>query len=228
MHPPSAPTSPSTEAPDYTPEQIEAGRLLFARPVTFMKSAVSLDTLPPMGPPEICFAGRSNVGKSTLINALTGQNGLARASNMPGRTQELNYFDASDRLHLVDLPGYGYAQAPKAKVEAWTRLTRQFLRGRATLRRAFVLIDSRHGLKPVDRDLMDMLDETAVTYQLVLTKADKLKKGQLARMLDATRAAVAKRPAAFPVVQPTSSEKGLGLPQLRAEIASLALPDEAV
>ena len=213
---------------EYTSEQIEDGRLLFARPVTFMLSAVSLDTLPPMGPPEVCFAGRSNVGKSTLINALTNRNGLARASNTPGRTQELNYFDASGRLRLVDLPGYGFAKAPKAKVEAWTRLTRQFLRGRATLRRVFVLVDSRHGLKPVDVELMDMLDDTAVTYQIVLTKADKLKKGQLARVLDATRTAVAKRPAAFPVVQPTSSEKGLGLPQLRAEIASLALPADAV
>ena len=209
---------------EYTSEQIEDGRLLFARPVTFVLSAVSLDTLPPMGPPEVCFAGRSNVGKSTLINALTNQNGLARASNTPGRTQELNYFDASGRLNLVDLPGYGFAKAPKAKVEAWTRLTRQFLRGRATLRRVFVLIDSRHGLKPVDLELMDMLDDTAVTYQIVLTKADKLKKGQLARVLEATQKAVAKRPAAFPIVQPTSSEKGLGLPQLRAEIASLALP----
>ncbi|MEL7232691.1 MAG: ribosome biogenesis GTP-binding protein YihA/YsxC [Pseudomonadota bacterium] len=207
---------------------IEDGRLLFARPVTFIKSAVSLDTLPPMGPPEVCFAGRSNVGKSTLINALTNQNGLARASNTPGRTQELNYFNAQDRLFLVDLPGYGFAKAPKAKVAAWTKLTRQFLRGRATLRRVFVLIDSRHGLKPVDIDLMDMLDETAVTYQLVLTKADKLKKGQLARVIEATQAAIAKRPAAFPIVQPTSSEKGLGIAALRAEIASLAEADHAV
>ena len=208
----------------FTAEQIEDGRLLFARPVTFVTSAVSLDTLPPMGPPEVCFAGRSNVGKSTLINALTNQNGLARASNTPGRTQELNYFDAQGRLFLVDLPGYGYAQAPKAKVAAWTALTRAFLRGRATLRRVFVLVDSRHGLKPVDTDLMDMLDETAVTYQLVLTKADKLKKGQLARVVDATQAAIAKRPAAFPTVAVTSSEKGLGLAELRAEIASLAEP----
>jgi GTP-binding protein len=213
--------------------QIEEGRLLFARPVTFVTSAVSLNTLPPMGPPEVCFAGRSNVGKSTLINALTNQNGLARASNTPGRTQELNYFNApkkggGSRLYLVDLPGYGFAKAPKAKVAAWTKLTRQFLRGRATLRRVFVLIDSRHGLKPVDTDLMDMLDETAVTYQLVLTKADKLKKGQLANVVEATQAAIAKRPAAFPIIQPTSSEKGLGIASLRAEIASLAEPDHAV
>ncbi|MGB6230173.1 MAG: ribosome biogenesis GTP-binding protein YihA/YsxC [Litorimonas sp.] len=211
--------------PDHTPEQIEAGRLLFARPIEFVKSAVSLDTLPLMGPPEVCFAGRSNVGKSTLINALTNQGGLARASNTPGRTQELNYFDAQGRLFLVDLPGYGYAKAPKYKVERWTRLTRDFLRGRATLRRVFVLVDSRHGLKPVDLELMDMLDETAVTYQIVLTKADKPKKGQLARLVESTRAAIAKRPAAFPTVALTSSEKGTGLAQLRAEIATLAEPD---
>ena len=215
--------------PAYSSEQIEDGRLLFARPITFMRSAVSLDTLPPMGPPEVCFAGRSNVGKSTLINALTGQHGLARASNTPGRTQELNYFFAGEqlstaRLFLVDLPGYGYAKAPKHKVAAWTKLTRAFLRGRATLRRVFVLVDSRHGLKPVDLELMDMLDEAAVTYQLVLTKTDKLKKGQLARMEEQTLKAITKRPAAFPVLALTSSEKRYGLDELRAEIAGLALP----
>jgi GTP-binding protein len=209
----------------YDEAQIEDGRLLFARPVTFVKSAVSLETLPPMGPPEVCFAGRSNVGKSTLINALTNHHGLARASNTPGRTQELNYFDAQGRLYLVDLPGYGFAKAPKYKVAAWTALTRAFLRGRATLRRVFVLIDSRHGIKPVDLELMDMLDETAVTYQIVLTKADKLKKGQQARVREATQALLAKRPAAFPHVALTSSDKGLGLAELRAEIASLADSD---
>ncbi|MGB3457340.1 MAG: ribosome biogenesis GTP-binding protein YihA/YsxC [Litorimonas sp.] len=214
--------------PAYSDAQIEAGRLLFARPVDFVKSAVSLETLPPMGPPEVCFAGRSNVGKSSLINALTNHAGLARASNTPGRTQELNYFDAQGRLFLVDLPGYGFAKAPKHKVQAWTRLTRAFLRGRATLRRVFILVDSRHGLKPVDLELMDMLDETAVTYQVVLTKTDKLKKGQLARVSESTQAALAKRPAAFPAIALTSSEKGTGLHELRAEIASLALPEEAV
>lgn len=219
---------PLLTEPTYTSEQIEAGRLLFARPITFMKSAVSLDTLPPMGPPEVCFAGRSNVGKSTLINALTNHAGLARASNTPGRTQELNYFDAQGRLYVVDLPGYGYAKAPKYKVEAWTKLTRAFLRGRATLRRIFVLVDSRHGLKPVDLELMDMLDETAVTYQIVLTKTDKLKKGQLARVQAQTAQSIAKRPAAFPVISLTSSEKGQGMAELRAEIASLALPEDAV
>ncbi len=213
---------------EYNSEQIEDGRLLFARPVTFMKSAVSLETLPPMGLTEVCFAGRSNVGKSTLINALTNQSGLARASNTPGRTQELNYFSAQDRLYLVDLPGYGYAKAPKHKIAAWNKLTRAFLRGRATLRRVFVLVDSRHGLMPVDQELMDMLDETAVTYQVVLTKADKLKKGQLARVHAETAKKLAKRPAAFPVVALTSADKGLGMPELRAEIASLALPIEAL
>ncbi|GHA87099.1 putative GTP-binding protein EngB [Algimonas arctica] len=218
---------------EYTRAQKEAGRLLFAREVTFMKSAVSLDTLPPMGPPEICFAGRSNVGKSTLINALTNHHGLARASNTPGRTQELNYFacntaDGRPRLYVVDLPGYGFAKAPKYKVAAWTKLTREFLRGRATLRRIFLLVDSRHGLKDVDLELMDMLDETAVIYQVVLTKSDKIKTGQLARVQAATLAAIAKRPAAFPVVAVTSSEKGLGMPELRAEIATLALSDQGL
>jgi len=213
---------------EYSRDQKEAGRLLFERPVTFMKSCVSLDTLPPMGPPEICFAGRSNVGKSTLINALTNHHGLARASNTPGRTQELNYFSAQDRLYVVDLPGYGYAKAPKYKVAAWTKLTREFLRGRATLRRIFILIDSRHGLKDVDLELMDMLDETAVTYQVVLTKSDKIKKGQLTRAQTATLAAIAKRPAAFPFVAVTSSEKNLGIVELRAEIATLALSEQAL
>lgn len=189
---------------------------------------MSLDTLPPMGPPEVCFAGRSNVGKSTLINALTNHHGLARASNTPGRTQELNYFSAQDRLYVVDLPGYGYAKAPKYKVAAWTKLTREFLRGRATLRRIFILIDSRHGLKDVDLELMDMLDETAVIYQVVLTKSDKIKKGQLTRVHDATLAAIAKRPAAFPAVAVTSSEKNLGIVELRAEIATLALTNQAL
>lgn len=216
---------PSEAEVRFTDAQIEDGRLLFARPIDFVKSAVSLETLPPMDRPEVCFAGRSNVGKSTLINALTGQGALARASNTPGRTQELNYFDAQGRLYLVDLPGYGFAKAPKYKVERWTKLTRAFLRGRATLRRVFVLIDSRHGLKPVDLELLDMLDETAVTYQLVLTKADKLKKGQLARVHEATQKAIAKRPAAFPVVAQTSSDKGTGLAELRAEIATLADPE---
>ena len=209
---------------EFSKPQIEAGRLLFARDVTFMLSAVSLETLPPARLPEICFAGRSNVGKSSLINALTNRKGLARASNTPGRTRELNYFNVDDRLFVVDLPGYGYAKASKSDIARWTKLTRQFLFGRASLRRVFLLIDSRHGLKDSDLDLMAMLDETAVTYQLILTKTDKLKKGQLDKVLTKTQTAIAKRPAAFPQIINTSSETKKGLDELRAEIATLAMP----
>ena len=204
--------------------QIEAGRLLFARDVTFMLSAVSLETLPSARLPEICFAGRSNVGKSSLINALTNRKGLARASNTPGRTRELNYFNVDERLFVVDLPGYGYAKASKTDIARWTKLTRQFLFGRASLRRVFLLIDSRHGLKGSDLELMAMLDETAVTYQLILTKIDKLKKGELDKVMMSTEKAIARRPAAFPQIINTSSETKNGLNLLRAEIASLALP----
>ena len=209
---------------EFSKPQIEAGRLLFARDVTFMLSAVSLETLPPARLPEICFAGRSNVGKSSLINALTNRKGLARASNTPGRTRELNYFNVDDRLFMVDLPGYGYAKASKSDIARWTKLTRQFLFGRASLRRVFLLIDSRHGLKDSDLDLMAMLDETAVTYQLILTKTDKLKKGQLDKVLTKTQTAIAKRPAAFPQIINTSSETKKGLDELKAEIATLAMP----
>jgi len=208
---------------DPTKSQIEAGRLLFARDVTFMLSAVSLETLPPARLPEICFAGRSNVGKSSLINALTNRKGLARASNTPGRTRELNYFNVDERLFIVDLPGYGYAKASKADIARWTKLTRAFLFGRASLRRVFLLIDSRHGLKDSDLELMAMLDETAVIYQLILTKTDKLKKGQLDKVLSKTQIAIAKRPAAFSQIINTSSESKKGLDLLRAEIAALAL-----
>ncbi len=209
---------------DLSKSQVEAGRLLFARDVTFMLSAVSLETLPPARLPEICFAGRSNVGKSSLINALTNRKGLARASNTPGRTRELNYFNVDERLFVVDLPGYGYARASKTDIARWTKLTRQFLFGRASLRRVFLLIDSRHGLKESDLELMAMLDETAVTYQLILTKVDKLKKGELDKVVERTEKSVAKRPAAFPKIINTSSETKNGLDLLRAEIASLALP----
>ena len=214
----------SDERSELTKRDIEAGRLLFARDVTFMLSAVSLDTLPPARLPEICFAGRSNVGKSSLINALTNRKGLARASNTPGRTRELNYFNVDERLFVVDLPGYGYAKASKSDIARWTKLTRQFLFGRASLRRVFLLIDSRHGVKESDLELMGMLDETAVTYQLVLTKVDKLKKGELEKVLAKTMKVIAKRPAAFPEIICTSSEKKRGLDELRAEIVSLALP----
>ncbi len=204
--------------------QIEDGRLLFARDVDFMRSAVSLETLPPPDLPEICFAGRSNVGKSSLINALTNRKGIARASNTPGRTRELNYFNIDGRLFMVDLPGFGYAKASKADISRWQTLTRAYLRGRAGLRRVFLLIDSRHGVKPPDIEVMEMLDETAVTYQLILTKIDKLKKGELIKVTDKTINFIAKRPAAFPDVIQTSSEKKDGLDLLRAEIATLALP----
>lgn len=214
----------SDEASGLTKRDIEAGRLLFARDVTFMLSAVSLDTLPPARLPEICFAGRSNVGKSSLINAITNRKGLARASNTPGRTRELNYFNVDERLFIVDLPGYGYAKASKSDIARWTKLTRAFLFGRASLRRVFLLIDSRHGLKESDLELMGMLDETAVTYQVVMTKVDKLKKGELEKVLGKTQKAIAKRPAAFPEIICTSSEKKDGLNELRAEIVGLALP----
>lgn len=208
--------------------RLEAGRKLFAGDVTFMLSVVGMEHLPEPGVPEVCFAGRSNVGKSTLINALTNRKGLARASNTPGRTQELNFFNLGDRIRLVDLPGYGYAKATKSVVEKWTRLTKQYLRGRADLRRIFLLIDSRHGLKPTDLEIMDMLDEVAVIYQIVLTKSDKLKPGQLHKVVEATQKAIKKRPAAFPYLIATSSEKREGLDLIQAEIVSLALSADQV
>lgn len=220
--------APLATTPEFTDAQIEAGRLLFAREVLFMLSVVNLDGLPPPDRPEICFAGRSNVGKSSLINALTNRKGLARASNTPGRTRELNYFNVDDRLNLVDLPGYGYARAPKTQISNWTRLTRSFLRGRAGLRRVFLLIDSRHGIKPSDVELMEMLDDAAVTYQLVLTKTDKIKRGELDKVMRRTSRTINKRPAAHPELMVTSSEKNTGLEDLRAEIATLALPRAAV
>jgi len=207
-----------------TPAQLEDGRLLFARDVDFMRSAVSLETLPPPDLPEVCFAGRSNVGKSSLINALTNRKGLARASNTPGRTRELNYFNVDGRLFVVDLPGFGYARASKTDIARWQILTKAYLRGRGGLRRVFLLIDSRHGIKPLDIEVMDMLDETAVTYQLILTKTDKIKKEELSKVSEKTQKFIAKRPAAFPFIVETSSEKKDGLDILRAEIASLALP----
>jgi len=214
--------------PDFTPEQIEAGRILFARPVSFMLSVVKMASLPPPDRPEVCFAGRSNVGKSSLINALTHQKNLARASNTPGRTRELNYFNADDRLRIVDLPGYGYARASKVDIANWTHLTRQFLAGRAPLRRVFLLIDSRHGLKENDREIMAMLDETAVPYQIILTKIDKIKPPERLKVTLRTQDKIAKRPAAHPRLITTSSVKKNGLDSLRAEIAALALPDHRV
>lgn len=225
---PSEPKGVLASIPEFTPKQIEDGRLLFAREVEFMLSVVNLDSLPPANRPEICFAGRSNVGKSSLINALTNRKGLARASNTPGRTRELNYFNVHDRLNVVDLPGYGYAKASKSDIKGWTQLTRAYLRGRAGLRRVFLLIDSRHGVKESDIELMVMLDEAAVTYQLVLTKIDKKSKTDLDKIMRQTSRKIAKRPAAHPELMVTSSEKKTGLDLLRAEIATLALPKPAI
>lgn len=199
----------------------EKGRLLFAGETEFVKGVVAMDGLPPADRMEVCFAGRSNVGKSTLINALTGMKALARASNTPGRTQEINYFTAGDDHYLVDLPGYGYANAPLPVVEKWQRLLKQYLSGRQTLRRAFVLIDARHGVKKVDDEIMSLLDSSAVTFQCVLTKADKVKEAERAKILDQVRAALAKHPAAYPEIVVTSSEKGWGIPTLRAIISTL-------
>lgn len=203
--------------------RIEAGRLLFAGQIEFERGVVSMDALPDSDLPEVAFAGRSNVGKSSLINALTGRLKLARASTEPGRTRELNFFRMDDRLRLVDLPGYGFARAPKAEIARWIALTRDYLRGRPSLKRVILLIDARHGVKPHDRDVMDVLDTAAVNYQLVLTKADKIKPSELGGTIAATQASIAKRPAGHPVVIASSAETGLGIEQLRAEIAALAL-----
>ena len=210
---------PIAEDPDAA--VLEQGRLLFAGETEFVKGVVAMSGLPPADRMEVCFAGRSNVGKSSLINALTGRRGLARASNTPGRTQEINYFTAGDTHYLVDLPGYGYANAPVAVVEKWQRLLRQYLSGRQTLRRAFVLIDARHGIKAVDQEILSLLDSAAVTFQVVLTKADKVKEKERDRVLDAVRKRLSAHPAAFPELIVTSSEKGWGIPTLRAIIATL-------
>jgi GTP-binding protein len=200
---------------------IEVGRMLFAGETTFVKGVVAMDGLPPADRIEVCFAGRSNVGKSSLINALTGRKGLARASNTPGRTQEINFFTAGD-IYVVDLPGYGFANAPVAVVEKWQRLLKQYLQGRQTLRRVFVLIDARHGAKAVDEEIMSLLDASAVTFQVVMTKVDKLRGDALAESLAKTRAALVKHPAAYPELILTSAEKGEGIPTLRAIIAGIS------
>lgn len=206
---------------NFEDEEIEQGRKLFAGPVDFLKGVVAMDGLPPDDRIEVCFAGRSNVGKSSLINAITRRKGLARASNTPGRTQEINFFTMGDDRYLVDLPGYGFANAPVAVVEKWQRLLKAYLSGRPNLRRAFVLIDSRHGVKQVDEDIMALLDRAAVPFQAVLTKTDKLKVGALDKVLDQVRGKLSKHPAAFPELIVTSSEKGDGVPTLRAAIAGI-------
>jgi len=211
----------------YTEAEIESGRLLFAREAEFIIGAARLEQLPAGDRFEICFAGRSNVGKSSLINALTGRKNLARASNTPGRTQQLNYFalshpDITD-LYLVDLPGYGYAKAPKSEVKRWQGVLRGYLSGRASLRRCFLLIDSRHGVKAVDTEIMDMLDTAAVSYQTVLTKADKVKASALDKVIEVTAKTIGKRPAAYPQLIITSAEQQEGIEDLRAAIVRLAL-----
>ncbi|MFC3078784.1 ribosome biogenesis GTP-binding protein YihA/YsxC [Phenylobacterium terrae] len=204
--------------PAFTDEELEAARVLFARPAVFALGVVQMEGLPPPDLPEVAFAGRSNVGKSSLINALTGRKDLARASNEPGRTREVNIFVLDEKIRLVDLPGYGWAKASKAAVKKFQNLGRSYLRGRPNLKRAYLLIDARHGLKAVDAEALDALDQAAVSYQIVLTKADKIKPAELETVRDKTLAAIAKRPAAFPRVAATSSEKGTGLAELRAEI----------
>jgi len=208
--------------PEFDPEIVEAGRVLFAGECDFVRGVVSLEHLPDADLPEVAFAGRSNVGKSSLINALTNRKTLARTSNTPGRTREINFFNLAGRLMLADLPGYGYARVPKAQVEIWTRLVNSYLRGRPSLRRACVLIDSRHGIKESDIAVMKMLDAAAVSYQIVLTKSDKVKTSDLAACLARTQTVLRKHVAAHPEVHVTSSEKGDGIAELRAALGALA------
>ena len=205
---------------------IEAGRLLFAGPCDFVTGVADLGGLPATDLPEVAFAGRSNVGKSSLINALTGRKALARVSQTPGRTRQLNLFDLGGRLMLVDLPGYGYARAPKSEIAAWTRLVRAYLKGRAALRRLCLLVDARHGLKDSDLELMAMLDDAAVVYQVVLTKADKAKAGELSAMRARIAGTLARHVAAHPDVVATSARTAAGVADLRAAIAALASPAE--
>ncbi len=209
-------------ASSFDDEAIEKGRLLFAQACTFIRGVASADQFPETDSTETAFAGRSNVGKSSLINALTGHHALARTSNTPGRTRQINFFDLGGVMILADLPGYGYARASKVDIAAWTDLVHVYLRGRATLRRAMLLIDARHGLKDPDREVMAMLDEAAVSYQIVLTKADKEKAGPLASRIEGLRTELAGHPAAYPGSLPSSARTGAGIPELRANLAALA------
>lgn len=205
-----------------SPEALERGRWLFSQECLFMLGVTGIASLPPSEVPEIAFAGRSNVGKSSLLNALTGRKSLARTSNTPGRTRELNFFQMTPGLRLVDLPGYGYARVSKTEVSAWTELLKSYLAGRPNLRRALLLVDSRHGLKPSDLEMMDMFDEAAVVYQIILTKIDKLSSGKAEAVKKSVEKAIVRRPAAHPFVVMTSSEKKTGIAQLRADVATLA------
>lgn len=212
----------SADEPEFSDDALEAGRLLFAQPVTFVKGVVNLRELPPGDRFEVAFAGRSNVGKSSLINALTGRKALARTSAEPGKTREINYYDlAGGTAWLVDLPGFGYAKVSKTQAAHWMALTKNYLRGRAALRRVFLLVDIRRGLMKADDEVMALLDTTAVNYQILLTKADKVKPSEAQALKDKLEARLKKHAAAHPVVRITSSEKGFGLPELRAEIAGL-------
>jgi GTP-binding protein len=204
----------------FEPESLEAARILFARPVAFLMGAAKIDQLPAPDLPEVAFAGRSNVGKSSLINALVNRHGLARASNEPGRTREVNFFVLDERVRLVDLPGYGFAKVSRDTAKKFQNLGRSYLRGRPNLKRVYLLVDARHGLKSVDIEALEALDLVAVSYQIVLTKADKLKAAEVEKVTAETLKAISRRPAAFPRVQATSAEKGFGLPELRAEIAA--------
>ncbi|OCX60433.1 YihA family ribosome biogenesis GTP-binding protein [Thioclava sp. SK-1] len=210
-----------TLAPEPDQRSAERGRLLFAAPVEFLKGVVAMSGLPEPDRLEVCFAGRSNVGKSSLINALTNRKNLARASNTPGRTQEINYFTTQDGPFLVDLPGYGFAQAPVPVVKKWQELLKSYLAGRATLRRVFVLVDARHGVKAVDEEILTLLDRSAVTFQVVLTKIDKISKAEQEKVVAQVQTALKTHPAAYPEIVMTSSEKGIGIPTLRAIISGL-------